>query len=162
MGNKKARKFSLFTFHFSHLTSGRGFTILELLIVLSLVSLIVGIGGVFLAGTLPSSRLNATAREISATVRHARALAQMNREAQVITLDMDVGAYGIEGRGARTLPAGLKMKVTDPFSGDIFNGKYRFVVQTTGSVNGGTIVLWNDKKTVSIRMDPVVGSVVIK
>lgn len=140
---------------------GAGFTLLELLIVLALVTLIVGIATVFFVNTLPASKLNATARDISSTIRNARILAQINQEQQVMTIDLDSNRYGIEGRGDKTIPPGIHIKVIDPFSGEIRNGAYhmRFHAYGTG---GGTVVVWNDKRSVSIQVDPITGPVVTK
>ena len=104
--------------------AGAGFTLLELLIVLALVTLVVGISTVFLVNTLPASKLDATARDISSTIRYARTLAQTNNEQQVMTIDLDSNRYGIEGRGERNIPPGMHIKVMDPFSGEVRNGTY--------------------------------------
>lgn len=162
MGNKKAKKFSLLISHFSLLTSHKGFTLLELLIVLFLATLITGLSAVFFANTLPSTKLSAAARDLSATIRHARALAQINGKSQVVVIDLDSRNYGLEGRGAKGIPPDVNIRVIDPFSGDIDKGQYNIVAYNTGAVNGCTVVLWNNKKTVSIQTDPVVGAVVIK
>jgi len=139
-----------------------GFTLLELIIVLFLITLILGLSTIFFANILPSNRLNATVRDISATIRQARTLTRTHGERQAVTIDLDSKKYGIEGRGVKDIPSDIYIKVIDPLSGEIYSGKYQIVLHATGSIEGGTIVLWNNKKTVSIQMDPVVGSVVIK
>ncbi len=138
-----------------------GFTLLELIIVLFLVTLILGLSTMFFANTLPSSKFNATIRDMSATIKHARSLAQIHGERQTVTIDLDSKKYGIEGRGAKDIPSDIYIKVIDTLSGEIHNGKYQIVLNATGG-EGGTIVLWNNKRSVSIQMDPIVGSIVIK
>jgi general secretion pathway protein H len=140
----------------------KGFTLLELIIVLFLITLILGLSTIFFANILPSNRFNATIRNISATIRQARTLSQTLGKEQTITIDLDSKKYGIEGRGVKDIPSDIYIKVIDPLSGEIHSGEYQLVFHTIGGVEGGTIVLWNNKKTVSIRMDPVVGSVVVK
>ena len=54
------------------------------------------------------------------------------------------------------------MKIIDPFAGEILEGKYQFIFHPTGGIEGGTIVLWNSKKAVEIRTDPIGGSVIVK
>jgi len=144
-----------------HRKKNNGFTLLELIMVLFLITLIIGLSAVFLGNTLPSSRFNATVRDISATVRHARSLAQTQGEVQTIILDLDTKQYGIEGRTIRDIPSDIYIKIIDPLSGEIQKGKYRFVLNAIGGAEG-TIVLWNNKRTVSIQMDPIVGTVVVK
>ena len=139
-----------------------GFTLLEIILVLFLMAFILGLSTIFFANTLPSSRLHATAREISATIRHARHLALINGDKQTMTINLDSRNYGIEGIAHKNIPTGITLKVTDPLLGEIRKGEYLFIFHATGAMEGGTIVLSTEKKTVSIQLDPVVGSVVIK
>ncbi len=139
-----------------------GFTLLELIIVMFLITLMLGLSAAFFANTLPSGRFNATAREIASAIRQARHLAALNGEKQVITIDMDSGRYGIEGRSEKSLPPGIAIKVIDPLAGDITNGKYHMTFHAAGSSEGGTIVLWNSSRAAHISIDPVAGAVIIK
>lgn len=139
-----------------------GFTLLELIIVIFLITLMVGLSAVFFANTLPSGRFSATTRELAATIKQARHLAQLNGETQVLTINMDSRSYGIEGRGEKNLPSGLRLKVIDPLTGDITSGKYHMTFHSAGSTEGGTVVLWDNKRIANINIDPVAGAVIIK
>jgi general secretion pathway protein H len=139
-----------------------GFTILELIIVLFLITLILGLSTLFFANILPSNRFNATIRDISATIRYARSLSQIHGENQTITINLDSKKYGIEGHSTKDIPSDINIKVIDPLSGEIQKGEYQLILHAFDGIEGGTIVLWNQKKTASIQIDPVVGSVVIK
>ncbi len=127
-----------------------------------LVSIMLSIAGVFFSKTLASSKLDAAAREISATIRQAKSMAVTKGEKQTVTINIDAKQYGIEGRGSKGLPGDVQVMAIDPFSGEIRSGEYHITFQPYGGVEGGTIVLWNGKKTVSIQTDPVVGSTIIK
>jgi general secretion pathway protein H len=142
--------------------NNKGFSLLELIIVLFLMTLILGLSAVFFANALPSNKFNATVRSISTTIRQARSLAQIHGERQTVTIDLDTKQYGIEGHESKSIPAGIYIKVIDPISGEIQTGKYYFMVQAGGSIEGGTVMLWDTKRQASIQADPVVGSVVIK
>jgi len=139
-----------------------GFTLLELIIVLFLISLIMGMAGVFFANTLPSNKFNATVREIVASIRYARSLAQANGENETITIDLDSKKYELLGRGEKSIPSEVNIKVVDPLSGDVTTGQYRLLFPSFGGAEGGAIVLWDKKRVASISLDPVVGSVVVK
>jgi general secretion pathway protein H len=139
-----------------------GFTILELIIVVFLITLILGISTIFFANILPSSKFNTTIRDISTTIRYARTLSQIHGKNQTVIIDLDSKKYGIEGLGSKDIPTDTYIKVIDPLLGEVHEGKYQIVLQAIGGIEGGTIVLWNDKRTVNIHMDPIVGSVVIK
>lgn len=139
----------------------KGFTLLELIIVLFLITLIFGLSTIFFANLLPSSRFNSTVRDVTSTIRHARTLAQIHGKKQIVTLDLDSKKYGIEGYKMKDFPTDIQIKIIDPLAGEIFEGKYQFIVHSV-SIEGGTIVLWNNKKTVNIHMDPIIGSIVMK
>jgi general secretion pathway protein H len=139
-----------------------GFTLLELLIVLFLITLMLGLSSVFFANTLPAGRFHSTAREIAATFRHARSLAQIKGKDQSMMINLDTKEYGIAGLKTRPIPAGINIRIEDPFYGDIRQGKYTFTFHSYGSADGGTIVLWDDKRSVTISLDPIVGSIVLK
>ena len=142
--------------------TNNGFTLLELIIVLFLTTLILGISTIFFANALPSSRLKATAREMAATIRYAKHLATIKGENQTLTIDLDSRSYGIEGRGYKSIPSDINVEIRDPYSGEIFRGKYLIAFNTLGAIEGGTIILSTKKKSVTIQLDPIVGSVVIK
>lgn len=142
--------------------SRKGFTLLEVIIVLFLVTLMLGLSTLFFANTLPSSRFNATVREIAATVRHAKALAVLNNESRTVTINLDSRTYGIRSLNSKSIPQDVNIKINSALSGEVSNGTYDIVFRSTGGIEGGTIVLWDARRTASIEIDPVVGAVVIK
>ncbi|MDA8077337.1 MAG: prepilin-type N-terminal cleavage/methylation domain-containing protein [Nitrospiraceae bacterium] len=140
----------------------RGFTLLELIVVMVLMLLLLSLSAAMFANTLPSSAFSATVREMSTAMRLARSLAQLKGTSQVLVIDLDNRVYGIEKRGEKTLPETIRVKVIDPIAGEITTGRYRIIFPSTGGAEGGTVVLSNRNRTAQISADPVVGSVVIK
>jgi len=140
-------------------TGEPGFMLLELIIVLFLMSVILGLSAIFFANSLPGYRLNATVRNISTTIKQARSFAKMLNEQQIVTIDLETRQYVLEGHDAKDIPPDIAVKIIDPVSGEITEGKYHIVVHQTGGVEGGTIVLWNARKTLSIQIDPIIGTV---
>ena len=133
-----------------------GFTLLEMIVVLFLITLIVGLTSVFFAGFLPSARISAAGREITGMVRYARSLARMNMESRTVMIDLDSRTYGIEGLGTKYFPPDALVRVIDPFSGDeITRGKYPIVFYPIGGMTGGTIILSTGKKEVRVDLDPI-------
>jgi prepilin-type N-terminal cleavage/methylation domain-containing protein len=139
-----------------------GFTLLEVIIVLTLVVLILGLTTIYFAGFLPGVKFNATGREISAVIRHARSLARMNVQTERLIFDLDEKTYGFEGKDARTIPPHVLITITDPVFGEILHGKYRFVFYPSGAMEGGAISLTGGKKKMRIYLDPITGVVAIK
>src|SRR3989339_1638264 len=120
----------------NHRRKKNGFTLLEVIIVLTLITLILGLSTVFFAGFLPTAKLDATGREISALIRHARSLARMNMQTQTVTIDLDNGTYGVEGRVVKKIPSHILVSIIDPFSGEIRHGKYPFVFLPADGMEG--------------------------
>lgn len=139
-----------------------GFTLLEIIIVLALVTLILGLSSVFFAGSLPSAKAGAAAREISGMIRHARSLARMNMESRSVLIDLDNRTYGIEGLVPKPFPPDVRVEVVDPLAGEIVGGKYLIVFSPVGGMSGGTIILSRGKKVIRIELDPIVGAVLLK
>jgi general secretion pathway protein H len=137
-----------------------GFTLLELIVVMLLITLILALSTAFFANTLPSSKFNATVREMTTTIRQASRLAQSTGKTQTIVINLDSGVYGIEGRGTKDIPHGTNIKALDALTGEVISGEYRLVFYDTGAAEGGTLVLWNEKKRVNINLDPVMGAVI--
>jgi general secretion pathway protein H len=142
--------------------SRAGFTLLELILVMVIASLILGLGVMFFANTLPGARLSATARELSASIRQMKFLAQNRGEDLILTVDLDMKRYGIDGVRMKAIPPDVSIMAVDPVAGEVRNGKYLISFHSTGGVEGGMLVLSARKKAVYIEMDPVVGSVRVR
>jgi len=143
-------------------TASPGFTLLELIIVMALASVMLGLGAVFVGNTLPTARLESTGREIAAAMRQTRLLAQNRGVDLVLVFDLDQRIYGIDGIGVKKLPPQIALKVVDPYVGAIYNGKYGMFFSSTGSVEGGMVVLSYRKRAIFIEADPVVGFVKVR
>ena len=140
----------------------KGFTLLELILVMFLITLMMGLSAVYFAGFLPSVKVNAAARDISATIRHARALARLSMENRTVLFDLDQRAYGISGTEKKYLPPETVLKVIDPVSGEITQGEYAIVLHPTGGTAGESVILSRGKQQLRIELNPITGATVIK
>ncbi len=136
-----------------------GFTLLELIMVVSLIALILSFSGFFIAGETTGSKLNAAGREISASLRYARSLAMSRGEPQAVHFDLGRSSFGIDGRFSKGLPAGVGMRVIDPVKGDVRDGQYSIAASPSGRLDAATLVLWKERRTITIRVSPVTGPV---
>lgn len=139
-----------------------GFTLLEIIIVLVLVTLILGLSTVYFAGFLPGVKLDATGRELAALVRHARSLARRSGEVRTIVIDLDARTYGMGDAGGKSFPPHVLVTIIDPLSGEIHQGKYPLAFRPDGGGAVGAIVLSGGKKRIRLDMDPVTGVVFIR
>ena len=142
--------------------SRKGFTLLELLIVMTIITIMLSISTVYISSALPSSRFNSTVRNMAATIRHAKYLLQKSGKKQVVTINIDSKKYGIEGQSEKEIPKGIDLKIIDTFEGEIDEGIFRLPFSNSGWPGGGTIVLSYKKREVKINIDPVVGATIIK
>lgn len=140
----------------------RGFTLLELIVVLSLVSLMLGLSALHFGRALTGTRYDRTVKEIASTFRHARALAKLRGEPQTIVFDFDARTYGIRGQKSRPIYEGVSVKSSGGINGDVSEGRYRLTFYPDGTARGGTLVVFNDKKSAEISVDPVAGATVVK
>lgn len=139
-----------------------GFTLIELIIVLFLITLILGLSAMYFSKSLSSSRLSAAARELSSSIKYAGTISRTEGVDRTITIGLDTGTYRLDSGKMGKIPEGVHVKVIDPLTGEIVRGDYSIIFHAEGGVEGGTVVLWNEKRTVNIQLDPVVGAVVIK
>ncbi len=138
-----------------------GFTLIELIVVLMLISLIAGIAAVAFTGRLGAGQLDAAARSLAAAMRQARAQAAMQGETQTVLIDVANRTYGIEGRTSRALPAAVTVSVAEPAGGgDTADSTYRIAFNPIGSIQGGTVILSSGRRSVMVRPDPVVAAVI--
>ncbi len=137
-----------------------GFTLLELVITLLLSLLVLGMVSVYFAGLLPSVRLQSTVREFSATLRQARILAKINGEPQTVRIDLDSKEYGIEGRTTKKIPSTVGFRIVDETIGEIGEGHYRLIFGPNRGLEKPTFRLSTPKKTISIELDPLLGTVI--
>lgn len=145
-----------------HVRGQGGFTLLELIVVLVIMSLVLGLSTVALVNALPSSRLDAAAREFAAALRYGRSLAVNSGERQELSIDLDARQYSLAGRSAKTFPNEVTPAVLDPFEGEMRQGRHRIVFKPIGAAEGGALLLTQGKRTVRIEADPVIGAAVIK
>lgn len=140
----------------------RGFTLLEVLVVMSIVLVVIGISALSISPGKLEKKLDWAAADVASSLRQARNAAIFKGESKAMVFDLDSGTYGpAEGR-SRKVPAGLRMGIRDSVAGDIINGKYSMVFYSGGWIEGGDILIWDRKRTLLIKMDPVSGFAVKK
>lgn len=137
-----------------------GFTLLELLVVLTIISLMAVIAAPRFAGALPGAELDSGARKLAAGLREARSLAvSINRDVP-FTLSGGANRYAVGATGkSRPLPGKLaitlvtgRTEVTGANQGSI-----RFFPD--GSSTGGRIELTGAGGKRSIEVDWLTGRI---
>ena len=137
-----------------------GFTLLELLVVLGIISLVLVSVVAFRAPRPGNFALKASAHEIAAHLRAARASAIQRNAERVFWLNMTKGKFWSEpANKKRSLPPGVKTTLVTAQS-EIFNGdlaSIRFFPD--GSSTGGAVVLDRTGRGYAITTDWLTGQI---
>ncbi len=143
-------------------TKPSGFTLLELILVLSLVLLLLGMVTASFAGFLSASRVQATAREMAASLKQAKALAAVKGEPQNWYLDLDQRVFGIEGREEKKIPPPVNVTIQEEGGETITQGRYPLTFEANWGARGVRFRLFDAKRSLGIELDPVLGAVAVK
>jgi general secretion pathway protein H len=135
----------------------RGFTLLEVILVLLLATIMMGMGIIAFANRLPAAKLDATAREMSSLMKYARLQAKIQGEAQTVVIDLNARTYGIEGVKMRRIPEEVHIEIEELSSGKVNDGIYRLLFSPLGSTDAPVLSLSAGLKSVSLKPDPVTG-----
>ena len=161
----------------------KGFSLIELLVVLVLISVFSAFVGVNVAGSLSNMGLKTASKKVAASLRYARsraitesvpyvALLDLNQNRMTIKPDLtssgrkkeaDDSASNLTESGVKRydLPEDVKFKNALTFQGSESDSRFFAVVfMPNGCSSGGTIFLENDREHGSaIRIDFVTGTV---
>ncbi|HEX6614656.1 MAG TPA: GspH/FimT family pseudopilin [Rhodanobacteraceae bacterium] len=137
----------------------RGFTLLEVLAVLVLIGIAITVTAFSLDGGLDRARLDASARDIAAALRHTRTRALVEHRPQWFTLDLNARTFASPGRDPQALPGGTTLHVTSAAEDVQHPGEARIRFFPDGSSTGGNIELVRKHREVRIDVDWLTGAV---
>ncbi len=161
----------------------RGFTLLELLVVLVIISLMSVLVVPQLTGSLAKTNLQTASKKILASLRYARSQAASKKITYVAIFDFEKDRLSImTGQEAQTgetlkedlgdgeepvirsksydLPDGVKLEKGVSGEDEIDSGLFQIAFFPTGSSSGGDVILTNDRgKRYKISVDFITGVV---
>ena len=151
-------------YHFCHVPSAlhlnKGFTLLELIVVLFIVVLGFAAIGINLSSGNDSAELKVAARDIVSALRYARGQALISHRETTITLDLVKNSYTVSSRG-KVYPIPKTVKVTVVTAQSEINnegvGNIRFFAD--GSSTGGRITLSRGKAGWQIDINWLTGKI---
>ena len=138
---------------------GRGFTLLEMLVVILLVGIAAAAVAVSVTQGLASARINAASGEIAAALRATRAQAIVRGKEQNFDVDISANSYrNVKQKDVR-LPKGLHVSITSAQADqpNDHTGRIRFFPD--GSSTGGRITLQNGKRQWHVNVSWLTGEV---
>jgi general secretion pathway protein H len=139
-----------------------GFTLFELLVVLTLMAMIYALAIPMISANLPGIELKGAARQLAAGLRQARSKAITQRIESTLTLDVEKRNFKVSGDQLRhTLPATLNISLytaqSELLPGRI--GSIRFYPD--GSSTGGRITVKSETRSYDVNVDWLTGQVTI-
>jgi general secretion pathway protein H len=140
----------------------RGFTLLEILVVLVIGVLLVTLVPPLLSGLSGGAELRGAARQLAAGLRSARSDAITRQREAVLTLDLAGHRFGVTGDPRIIhLPEGVALKLYTAQSEliDGATGNIRFF--SDGSSTGGHIVVSGPRLAYRINVDWLTGAIAI-
>ncbi len=138
----------------------KGFTLLELLVVLALVALVLALVPPMFSRGVSGTELRATARIFTAELRGARSEAIARNAEVAFTIDVEAGSYGVgAAAGSRRVPEGLTLVLVTAESEQVGlrRGSIRFFPD--GSSTGGRITVSRGDKAYDVTVDWLTGRV---
>jgi len=161
----------------------RGFTLLELLVVLVIISLMSVLVAPQLTGSLSRMNLQTASKKISASLRYARSRAasekityvaifdfekdrlsimtdQKAQTGEIIEKDLGDGEERVIRSKSYDLPDGVKLEKAVSGGDEIDSGHFQIFFFPAGSSSGGDVILINDRgKRYKISVDFITGIV---
>lgn len=135
----------------------RGFSLLELVIVLLIAGLIASLVLPSMSGTLESGRLRAGASDVRATFNLARTLAASGARERVVTFDLERGAYEVDGQGG-LVPEGVEIASARTGTETVEQGEARVRFFPDGSAEEAEVVLTTASGgRLRVTVDPLTG-----
>ncbi len=135
-----------------------GFTLLELIVVLSILAGLLAVVAPSLSGGLESGRMRAAASDIRATLSHARTLSVGNSRIRAVTFDLDNRTFGMDNAvRRRTLPETVRIVVRKP-SGETTRGAVNIRFFPDGGAEEAEIALTSEGGgTLRVTVDALTG-----
>ena len=151
--------------------SSRGFTLLELLVVLAIASLLVAVVPPVVSAVIPGVRLEGLARDLAVDLREARNRAVTFNSVIAVTFSFNPATYRVDGETERRTPEGTRLTVRGPDTGGTYayprlsgrgdKDSYTLRFFPDGSSTGARIQVSGSKTTYSIDVGWLMGRVVL-
>jgi len=136
-------------------TGSGGFTLLELLVVLTIIVLMACAWPLASSHVFVTQHLRNEIQQLAGAIRLAQMTARITGEAQELVISRAATAYHF-GSDTHELPQGLTLQIR---AGSEDGASGRFLLFPDGSASGGTLDLALRDHTVSLRMLPVTGRI---
>ncbi|MEO8162119.1 MAG: GspH/FimT family protein [Arenimonas sp.] len=140
----------------------RGFTLIELIVVLVLVAAVVAIGASAMSRQLPGQRLRESARELAAQLRYTRAQAIASGESKLFTLDARSREWQAGGKRHGRLARDIAILATGARNEQQREGLVAVRFFPEGAATGGRFVLSHGDAAWQVDVQWLTGEVTLQ
>lgn len=136
----------------------RGFTLVELIVVLAILAGIAALAAPSFSRTVASARLRTAASDVRSTFARARALAVASSRERSAVFDLTKGEFGVDNEAARRLPETIRLEAVLPDGGRLDRGSVRFRFFPDGGGEAAEVaVTAEDGGALRVTVDPLTG-----
>jgi general secretion pathway protein H len=146
----------------SRLSLGRGFTLIEILVVVALIALAVTLVTVTVGSGLSGAKVKAASRDLVAALRYTRGQAIVKHEEKTMSIDVEKRRYRATGKKWIELPKDMTMKLFTARSELEEEGVGRIRFFPDGSSTGGHIDLLKEEAVWRIEVLWLTGEVSLR
>lgn len=140
----------------------KGFTLVELLVVLAILGAITALAPFVLHKAVPSLEQRAAARDLAGALSSARSLALSQNAPTAVVIDVTDKSYAVEGRVSKTLPEALQVTLVTATSELEDEDRGRIVFYPDGTATGGEVRLASEEQTEVVVVDWLTARVTIE
>ena len=131
-----------------------GFSLVELLVVLSIIALVAGLAVPVLRTTSPRFELSGAANAMGSALRAARAAAIATNREIVFELDVETGRFGTNLRGkGGAVPDGVGIELVAARTEVIEGTRGRIRFYPDGTSTGGEVKIKRSDHTATVKVD---------
>lgn len=137
----------------------KGFTLVELMVVLFILSALAALAAPSFSRTLASARLRASASDVRATFGRARSLAVAGGRERAVIFDLEKGEYGLDNDVVRRgFPEPVRLGVVRLAGEENARGDARVRFYPDGSAEEAEVsVDSGDGGSIRVKVDPLTG-----
>jgi general secretion pathway protein H len=142
--------------------NGKGFTLLEMLIVLVIMSLLMTLVPPLFSNALPSLRLKTVVNDLSQDLVYIRDIAVLKGTKTLVVIDPEAGTYSSEDKDRgdeQVIPNDIKVTTSHIGLRDVEDKNPVIAFFADGSSSGGIVTLTRGERSYSIIVDWITGSV---
>ena len=130
----------------------RGFTLVELLVVLVIASLVLALVGTSISRSISGAEMRTAARKLAASIRYTRTRAIISKSEQVFLVDTEERSYTAAGREPVTLPGEMEVQLTTARSELTSENVGGIRFYPDGGSTGGSVALESNGRIYTVNV----------